>query len=280
MKKVFIFISLLVTILFTNSISTYSSESWTKEDYLNEISNLEEEINEIKSQIDSIKSSLQEKNEIYNELKERADNIIDDENLLKWFNTCDKFTTRSNVTIIDEVNKNFGMTRELIYSSGFVFMSNNDNYYVLTISNPFPKRQAFVTQNFYVEDCFGYQYNASQLVNDTESNLMIIGFTSEYDDANIYTLDIADSALKEDDLICHIFSNQNTLKNHMDFTTIDNVLENEYKTTISIECTNYGYMGVGFDNKVHSISFMSDNSQIISYNEKYIKDFLVANNYL
>ena len=280
MKKVFIFISLLVTIIFTNRLITYSSESWTKEDYLNEISNLEEEINEIQSQIDSIKSSLQEKNEIYNELKERADNIIDDKNLLKWFNTCDKFTTRSNVTIIDEVNKNFGMTRELIYSSGFVFMSNNDNYYVLTISNPFPKRQAFVTQNFYVEDCFGYQYNASQLVNDTESNLMIIGFTSEYDDANIYTLDIADSALKEDDLICHIFSNQNTLKNHMDFTTIDNVLENEYKTTISIECTNYGYMGVGFDNKVHSISFMSNNSQIISYNEKYIKDFLVANNYL
>ena len=280
MKKVFIFISLLITIILINNVVTYSSDSWTKEDYLNEISNLEAEINDIQSEIASIKAELLEKDAIYNELKERANNLIDDANLLKWFNTCDKFSTRANVTVIDEVTKVFGMTRELIYSSGFVFKSNNDNFYALTISSPFPERQSFITQNFYIEDCFGYQYNAIQYVNDPTSNLMIIGFSSEYDDANIYTLDIADSVLKEDDLICHIFSNQSTLKNHMDFTTIDSVLENEYKTTISLESTNYGYMGVGFDNKLHSMSFMSDNGQIISYNEKYIKDFLTERNYL
>ena len=263
MKKIIILFVFVFCLLFIR-IDTNANEGWTKEDYLSEISRLEDEINNIKEEIENLKIDIEEKNQQIEDVKQQYDDLITDEELLDWFNYLDKYATRANVSVICErgIYDN--------YISGIVIKKTVSTYYVLTLLAPL-----FGNISYYIEDAFGYQYQASIYNGSVEYGLAVLKFTSPYDDANIIAVDIADDSLNKDDYLCHIYTTNNTLKNHMAFTNVLDVNNNTYKSAIDFENKSYGFMGIGYDRKLHSICYNDEESNtILSYNETYINNFL------
>ena len=229
----------------------------TKEEYQNEIVQLEEEIEHLEKDIELIKNQIKEYEEAYSKLEEEFDLLLTKEDMYDWLNQCNIYNVRSNVKISAKFsNSGFGFdTSSKTYTgNGFIFCASGNTKYVLT-TYYLANNTDYSRVSFKLYDAFQKEYTAKLYASSKEYGLAILYFTDTGEN-DLYVSTLATNDPNVDDPVCNIYSLNDSAYNHMNFSKVSNyvstnnsdfdLFENEIDTTSSI----YGAMSVGLDGRV------------------------------
>ena len=271
-----IFITFLIVLLSVVFLTGAKSISWTKDDYANEIVKIEEEISEIEDLISALKEQMKNYEEQYNQLEEELSSQLTKEDMYDWLNQCNIYNVRSNVKISTKFyNTRFGFESDSVTYSGcgFIFCASGNTKYVLTTN--FLTENAYYTRATYkIYDAFQTEYTAKLHVSSKEYGLGILYFTDTKQN-DLYVPQLAISNPNIGDPICNIYSLNNGVYNHMNFSKVNSyttdgnsrLIQNEIDTTESIN----GCMSVDLNGNVVGIVL-----ETITENQKYCSSLPVS----
>ena len=255
-KRIVLALLTIISIFFISSVIYVNAKGLTKDEYKQEITRLNEEIDELEGKIEYIKEQIKLQEEQYQQLETELNGMMTKEDMYDWFDQCNTYNTRSNLSVkVKHYNKFIIVTGSSYeYGSAFIFAKSGSTYYALT-------SYFIVTEDDYkyhdvtITDAFRNEYTAT-IYNQNESyGMAILKFTNSNTN-NLYVSKFAKSNPNENDPICNIFTIKDSAFNHMNFTKIQKYTTSSYvsfnviQNTIDKYSAIGGAMSVDFDGKV------------------------------
>ena len=265
-KKICIFI-LLVVFAFVG-LKTINASTLSKNDYLNQIEELEKDIDNLKKKIDDMNSKISKLNTEYQQLSSDLARKLTQDDMFYWFDYCDIYNTRACVRIESKFYKTFlGIeTSSATRTGSGVIIKEQGNYeYVLTSSNIIKNDTKYDKEKYTVWDSFKYEYSASLYCSNESYGLAILIFTKKYND--LYAVSLASKDVALNDPVCNIYSPKDYGYNHMNFSTISNTNRESdgfsfplIVNKIDIKSNIYGSMTVNMKGELVGITYYSSTS--------------------
>lgn len=220
-KKIIFILSFIILLLcFNNSSAATLDENY----YQSQIDNIQKEIDDIQKEIDKIELEIKQLNSDYNQLQTECANKLSYEQMVDWFNSCNKYGVRANVRIYTKYYNTFlgiETSSKTISGNGVIFRDSDTTYYALTTTLITAKNDDYKKTKYSILDAFGSKYDATLVDHDEEYGLSILSFKST--NSYLNTIDLGDSAVSIEDPVCQVYTSIDGGYNHMYFTNVESI---------------------------------------------------------
>lgn len=274
MKKILTFIFVLIILIFLSSCVIPSI--YNKEEYVEMIGQLENEIADLEKQIEEINTQKVLLDQKYEELLTLYESYYTKEELYEWFNTCDIYAARSNVYINTKHSKvSFGFIETSSKNEegcGFVFSTTGRERYVLTTYDVVFEA-GFTKQQYMISDAFGMEYQASLYAGSSEYNLAVLVF-EDTNENDLYDVSFSNEMIIVGEPVCNIYTLSGSLRNSMNFSKVVSVEGDNFIFESEKDINPFGSMCIDMSGLVTGIIFNSLESGYQSLSSVKILEYL------
>jgi len=276
MKKILTFIFALIILIFLSSCVIPSI--YNKEEYVEMIGQLENEIADLEKQIEEINTQKVLLDQKYEELLTLYESYYTKEELYEWFNTCDIYAARSNVYINTKHSKvSFGFIETSSKNEegcGFVFATTDGERYLLTTYDVISE-DGFSKHEYTIKDAFGMEHQASLYNSSIEYNLAILVFEDTTGN-DLYNVSFSHNVVSVGEPVCNIYTISSSTHNSMNFSNVVSVEGDNFIIKSEKDVKPFGAMCIDMNGLVTGIIFDSLESGYQSLSSVKILEYLSA----